>query len=301
MWAPYVSQAQRRQKAAKEAARLAKDGQPCTPVSIAGRTIASTFWGRAWCDNLEAYADFSNRMPRGRTYVRNGSVIDLKVAEGKVTALVSGSSVYKVEVTVKPVERKQWSAMVDKCAGRVGSLVELLKGKLSGSVMEVLCARPHGLFPSPQELKFSCSCPDWASMCKHVAAALYGVGHRLDHEPELLFLLRGVDKMELLAGAARTGELARKPAAGRTLDDAAVADVFGIELEEDKPTSSRSRRAGKPAARPAEKKKPAKKAAARKPVKKATVRKPAKKAAVRKPVKKAVKRPAAKSRRGAGA
>jgi uncharacterized Zn finger protein len=182
-WRPYVPVAERRRNAAREIARFRKKGQPIAPVVIQGRVIARSFWGRAWCDNLEAYGDFANRLPRGRTYVRNGSVMDLQVGDGAVRALVSGSELYRVSVAIKPLPRPRWLAVVKACAGKIDSLVELLQGKLSRGVMQVLIRPQTALFPSPRDISFECSCPDWAAMCKHVAATLYGVGARLDREP----------------------------------------------------------------------------------------------------------------------
>ena len=191
---PYVPLAARRAQAARELAKLRKNGRAMSPVAIEGRKIARTFWGEAWCDNLERYSDYANRLPRGRTYVRNGSVVDLQVAPGRVTALVSGSAMYEVTVAVGPVAPVRWSAICKDCSGAIDSLVELLQGRFSKGVMTRLCEEKTGLFPSPKEILFTCSCPDWASMCKHVAAVLYGIGARLDHQPELLFALRKVDQ-----------------------------------------------------------------------------------------------------------
>ena len=198
---PYVSVAARRAQAARELAKLQKKGRTISPVAIEGRKIAKTFWGEAWCDNLERYSDYANRLPRGRTYVRNGSVVDLQVGPGRVTALVSGSTMYDVKVTVGPVPRSRWSAICEDCSGAIDSLVELLQGRFSKGVMARLCEQKTGLFPSPKDIIFTCSCPDWASMCKHVAAVLYGIGARLDHQPELLFTLRKVDQQDLIANA----------------------------------------------------------------------------------------------------
>ena len=175
-WAPYVSVAERRRRAMRQVARLKKKGKVVTPVAIEGRTIARTFWGKAWCDNLESYSDFENRLPRGRTYVRNGSVVHLGVEPGRVASLVAGSSLYSVTVSVKPVAKKLWKSLAHECAGKIDSVVELLEGKLSRGVMDLLARRGPGLFPEPREISFECSCPDWAYMCKHVAATLYGVG-----------------------------------------------------------------------------------------------------------------------------
>lgn len=232
-WKPYVSVAERRRKAEKAAAKAKKAGAGHSPVEPTRGAVAKTFWGKAWCDNLEAYSDYANRLPRGRTYVRNGSVIDLKIAEGEVQALVMGSSLYKVAVKVTKVPVQQWQAIGADCSGSIDSLVELLQGKLSRAVMERICTPRTGLFPAPKEIEFSCSCPDWASMCKHVAAVLYGVGARLDQQPELLFRLRQVDAGDLVSQAgAGLPKSKQGPAAGKVLDTSLLGDVFGIEMDE---------------------------------------------------------------------
>jgi len=231
-WKPYVSVAERRKKAERAAARYQKKtGQTLSPVTAARGAIAKTFWGKAWCGNLERYSDYSNRLPRGRTYVRNGSVIDLRIAAGEVSAQVMGSDLYQITVNIAAVPKTQWHALGGDCAGSIDSLVELLQGRLSKGVMERICRPQTGLFPSPKEIKFSCSCPDWAAMCKHVAAVLYGVGARLDQQPELLFTLRRVDAKDLVARAGAGLPLAKKaPAAGKMLDQSKLAEVFGIEM-----------------------------------------------------------------------
>jgi uncharacterized Zn finger protein len=257
-WRPYVSQAERRQRAAKEVAKLKKKGHSVAPVVLRGRTIAATFWGKAWCDNLEGYSDFSNRLPRGRTYVRNGSVVDLQIAEGEVSARVSGSDLYKVKVDIVPVPKVRWKSICKDCAGEIDSLVELLQGRFSKGVMERICRQRSGLFPAPEEIKFSCSCPDWASMCKHVAAVLYGIGSRLDDKPELLFRLRKVDEKNLLAGAAAGLPVSRKkPAAGKVLETADLSGIFGLDLAGE--TGPESGTPAKAAARKTAKKSRAKK------------------------------------------
>ena len=228
---PYVSVAARRAQAARELAKLRKKGRTISPVAIEGRKIARTFWGEAWCDNLERYSDYANRLPRGRTYVRNGSVVDLQVGSGRVTALVSGSTMYEVNVTVGPVPRARWNAICTDCSGAIDSLVELLQGRFSKGVMTRLCEEKTGLFPSPKDIVFTCSCPDWASMCKHVAAVLYGIGARLDHQPQLLFTLRNVDQQDLIANAG--SDLSKKgkgPASAKVLASDDLSEMFGIEM-----------------------------------------------------------------------
>jgi len=229
---PYVSVAERRRRAAKEIEKLRKKGHVVAPIVIEGRKIARSFWGKAWCDNLERYSDFANRLPRGRTYVGNGSVIDLRIARGNVEALVSGSEIYKVKIDIAVAASSRWKAICADCAGSVGSLIELLQGKLSKNVMERVCNEGEGLFPTPQEIGMSCSCPDWADMCKHVAATLYGVGARLDADPDLLFTLRGVDRAELVSTVGADLPLTRTAAASeRVLADDDVAALFGLEMD----------------------------------------------------------------------
>ncbi|MBK8870787.1 MAG: SWIM zinc finger family protein [Elusimicrobia bacterium] len=230
-WRPYVSVAERRRKAVQTAERLGKKGQALAPVQIRGRGIADTFWGQAWCRNLESYSDYSNRLPRGRTYVRNGSVIDLTVDPGSVKALVMGSELYRITVTIAPLNKSLWEKIRRECGGKIASLLELLQGRLSQSVMETVSRKGEGLFPSPKEIKLSCSCPDWADMCKHVAATLYGVGARLDHKPELLFQLRKVDHQELIMDAGSATTLTQGQTSDSSLATADLTTVFGIDID----------------------------------------------------------------------
>jgi uncharacterized Zn finger protein len=229
-WKPYVPVERRQAQAARKLKALKRDGRRVEPILIEGRAIVRTFWGQSWCENLERYSDFANRLPRGRTYVRNGSVIDLSIESGRVKALVSGSRIYDVSIKFTELVKSRWGRIKTACAGKIDSVIELLEGKLSRGVMEVLTSRETGLFPSPREIEMKCSCPDWAVMCKHVAAVLYGVGARLDSRPDLLFVLRGVDQAELVkravAGAARLGG-----DAGESMDRDEMEKLFGIEIE----------------------------------------------------------------------
>src|SRR5271167_2740760 len=232
-WRPYVPVAEKRRRAERKLAKLRKKGQSVSPVTIEGRTIAKSFWGKSWCTNLERYSDYENRLPRGRTYVRNGSVVDVQLAKSKVSAVVSGSDLYTVTITIAPVPATRWKAICRDCAGTIDSLVELLQGRLSKGVMDRVCREGDGLFPAPKEIKLSCSCPDWADMCKHVAAVLYGVGARLDEIPRLLFVLRDVHEGELLASVERDLPLTRATlSAEKVLDDSDVAALFGLEMTE---------------------------------------------------------------------
>jgi uncharacterized Zn finger protein len=231
-WFPdYVSAEEKRRRLERQIAQLRKGGRNLAPVVIPGRTIASTFWGRAWCENLEHYSDFATRLPRGRTYARNGSVVDLQITRGTVAALVSGSDLYQVEIAITAVAKPQWRAIQADCGRGIASLVDLLRGHLSKPVMARLSRQASGLFPTPAEIEFSCSCPDVASMCKHVAAVLYGIGARLDPQPELLFTLRDVDPADLIARAGKD-----LPASGKAVPSRRIlaredlGTLFGLDL-----------------------------------------------------------------------
>ncbi|MGI8546062.1 MAG: SWIM zinc finger family protein [Gemmatimonadaceae bacterium] len=230
-WAPHKSVAQQRLEAKREKAKLEKQGRKLMPVVVEGRAIARTFWGTAWCTNLERYSDLANRLPRGRSYVRNGLVLHLEVGPGTVEALVSGTSLYQVGIKVSPVSKARWSAICKGSSGAIDSLIELLQGRFSKAVMERVCREETGLFPALKEIEFSCSCPDWASMCKHVAAVLYGVGARLDQHPELLFTLREVKAEDLIAKADESVRLEKLgPSNRKVLADANLSELFGLQL-----------------------------------------------------------------------
>lgn len=232
-WAPYVSVGDKLNKAVRHAAQLAKkQKREREPVSIQGRAIAKTFWGKAWCDNLTAYQDYSNRLPRGAAYVRNGSVVDLIIKPRRIEAIVAGSNPYTVKIEITELDKHRWKAIRSECSESIDSLLDLLSGKLSDGVMKQLTDQKTGLFPSPREIRMSCSCPDSASCCKHLAAVMYGVGARLDNQPELLFLLRGVDHQELISQAIAGGNLDRELSrGGGGLDSQDLGAIFGIELE----------------------------------------------------------------------
>ena len=228
----YVPVATRRKQAEKVAAKAAQSGEPFSPIKPFGGAMTKTFWGKAWCANLEIYSDYANRLPRGRSYVKNGSVLDLQIKPGEVYAKVAGSQLYQVTIRINQVPQAQWQALGKDCVGAIDSLVELLQGKLSTAVMQRLCEPKTGLFPPPKEIAMQCSCPDWATLCKHVAAVLYGVGVRLDQQPELLFALRKVDAQDLLGQAgAGLGQQTGFSGSARVLDDALLGDVFGLEMD----------------------------------------------------------------------
>lgn len=185
---------QLKKNAAASKKKASKKGKILNPIIVQGRVIAKHWWGKAWCENLERYADYGNRIDRGKRYVRTGTVIDLNMEKGKITAKVQGSRKipYKVEIRISPLSEEKCQKIMTKCNKKLGNIEALLTGNFPKEMQE-LFKEKDGLFPSPKEIGFHCSCPDWALMCKHVAAALYGVGVRLDEEPMLFFTLRGID------------------------------------------------------------------------------------------------------------
>jgi len=252
-WAPYVPVGKRRAQAARELAALNKSskgkGKARCPVLIATHKIATTFWGEAWCKNLESYSDYSNRLPRGRSYCRNGSIVDLQISEGNIDALVCGSSLYKIKINITTLQAKTWKSIKLDCSKSIHSMMDLLRGKLSNAVMQRLTQAKIGLFPEPKEIDFKCSCPDSAYLCKHLAAVMYGIGNRLDSSPELLFVLRGVEQSELIGeiaiGATGSDSITGQAANGE--NDLAVDDLgslFGIDLVS-KPLEPKKRSAKK--------------------------------------------------------
>ncbi len=249
-WRPYVSVAQQRAKAMKKIEKLRKQGKDIQPIEIEGRTIARSFWGKAWCEHLESFSDFENRLPRGRRYVRNGSVCHLEIKKGRIEAIVSGSEVYKVAVDIKPLKSPLWKSIKRLCSGQISSMLELLQGRLSDSVMSIVTDRDQGLMPLPKEISLKCSCPDWAVMCKHVAAVMYGIGSRLDNRPELLFTLRGVNADELITEGIALPKL-EPIAAGNVIADDQISDIFGIEMasqttaEQEDSTTARAKKINK--------------------------------------------------------
>jgi len=248
MYGPYVSVARKKSKAEKTLKRLRKNNPNIKPVTINGRAIARTWWGKSWNKNLESYADYSNRIGRGRSYVRHNGVLDLQIKSGLIESLVQGtrSIPYKVKVEIKAIKKSIWNDLQKASQGEFESLQELFEGKLPESLSEIFTDKKTGLFPSPEEISFDCSCPDWAGMCKHVAATLYGIGARLDVEPELFFTLRNVNMKDLITGAIKekAGDLLKraKKKTSKVIDDADISEIFGIDIDIDTISNKQSKK-----------------------------------------------------------
>ena len=230
----YVSAAEKKDKAQKSLEKFKKKNPDIEPVIIEGRTIAKSWWGKAWNANLESYADYSSRISRGKSYVKSNTVLDLKITKGNIEAIVQGSSIrpYEIKIKIDALTEKKWEQVTALCNHRIDSLEQLIEGKFPKELEVLFTDRKYGLFPSPKEIYFDCSCPDWAHMCKHVAAVLYGVGARLDKNPMLFFELRNLDGQELVRKSMALKLESMLKNAGkksnREISDADLSDLFGL-------------------------------------------------------------------------
>jgi uncharacterized Zn finger protein len=234
---PYVGAAQRKAKARREVAKREKKGETLLPVHVEGLNLGKTFWGQSWCRHIETLSSLASRLPRGKTYVRNESILDLQVRKGLITAMVMGTELYSIRVKITPLGNAQWQRIKRKTAGQIGSMVELLQGRLSDSVMQSVTGQSDGLFPKSGQIEMECSCEDSADLCNHLAAVLYGVGCRLDEEPELLFKLRGVDHRELLTEATKAAGTATVVGNRKVIAAGDLSAVFGIEFDAAEPAA----------------------------------------------------------------
>lgn len=223
------------EKALKQRRAAGENLEPVVPASR--KNLSTTFWGQAWNRNLVAYSDYESRLPRGRTYLRSGKVLGLQVKAGEITSLVIGTRLYEVQIRIKPLAEEKWVQLQQLLRGKISDVVELLSGELSDDVMRTVTDLEHGLFPSDREIKFSCTCPDAAGLCKHVAATFYAVGCLLDDQPQKLFTLRGLDPTDLIGTlqdtiAQLTDGSSHSPARAEALADEDLSALFGIDLSD---------------------------------------------------------------------
>lgn len=230
----YVPVAKKKANAQKALAKLQKKNPDVRPVVISGNKVAKTWWGIAWNKNLESYADYSNRIERGRAYVRNGFVLDLRIEPENVTAIVAGSgrNPYNVKISINALSKTTWKKITELCGRSIANIDQLVQGKFPKELETLFTQKGEGLFPSPKEIKFSCDCPDWAYMCKHVAAVLYAIGARFDDDPALFFKLRNIEIEALIKKSIEekmenmlknSGKKTR-----RVMKDADIEGLFGI-------------------------------------------------------------------------
>ncbi len=231
----YVPVAKKKENAQKSIEKLRKKNPNISPVIIEGSLISKKWWGKAWNKNLESYADLSNRISRGRSYLRHGAVLDLQIKKGKIEALVqgSGSKPYSVVIEIDKLDSIKWKKVIEFCNHKIETMETLIAGKFPKEFDELFKASKNGLFPNPKEIHFKCSCPDSARVCKHVAAVLYGVGARLDNDPILFFKLRDIDFEELLKKSMESKMQSMLKNADkkskRVISDTEAFDLFGID------------------------------------------------------------------------
>lgn len=224
-----------RRKARESISSAKKKGRVYEPVTVRTKrgAISTSWWGNAWCENLERYADYASRIERGRAYVRSGAVVDLKIHDGHVEAKVQGrrKTPYKVEVRIGRLPEEKCQQIMNRCNQRISSMEKLVSGEFPEELKDVF-TEEGGLFPTPREISFNCSCPDWALMCKHVAAVLYGIGVRFDENPFYFFTLRGIDVDRFIDVALENRvEMMLQHAdvkSDRILDGADVTALFGV-------------------------------------------------------------------------
>lgn len=234
-WYSYSDAKEKKDRVRREMEKRIKRGEEFTAFeSPKGIKLTQNFWGQAWCRHLETYGGYETRLPRGRSYLRQGNVFNLTVGKGKIFAYVTGSELYEVEITITPLPAPRWTEIRDKCQGQVASLLDLLGGKLGDGVMRIICDPGQGLFPSRREIRHFCTCPDAADLCKHRAAVLYGVGVLFDRDPKFLFELRGTDPSELIANSAAV-LTSSSIETGAELQDSDLSALFGIDIADDSP------------------------------------------------------------------
>ena len=240
MFYEYVSKAQQQQYASKSSLKLEKTlGRKLEPIILTSSKLATSWWGIMWNKNLERYATFSNRIGRGKTYVRNGLVIDFQIKYGEVNAYVQGTrkAPYKVTVSIDNINSKIVEKIKLSCQGKIETMEQLLEGSFSKDLADIFMVEGVGLFPEPKEIHFGCSCPDWTDCCKHVSAVLYAIGSKLDVNPSLFFTLRGLDLDDFLKDVIinKTDNLLEKGKncnSKRIIKEKNINDLFQINIED---------------------------------------------------------------------
>ena len=228
----YESMAEKKENAERKLTTYQRKHPDAQPILLTGTKIANSFWGKAWCDHLKHYADYDNRINRGRSYIKNGFVFDLTIEKGIIQGVVCGSSskLYQVDIAIDPITDQRF---VHQIGGHIESLEALANGQFPKTLAETFLTNENGLFPNINEINFSCNCPDSAHMCKHISAVLYAVGAKLDLKPLLLFELRGIDTKALIKKSVEEKmttllENAHTATSSRIIEDDAIIDLFDL-------------------------------------------------------------------------
>ena len=232
-FAEYVPVAEKKANALNAIKKLKEKDPNISPVIIEG-TLGKTWWSKSWNKNLESYADYSNRISRGKSYVRQHCVVDLKISKGEIFSKVQGSRIkpYDIEIKIETLTKEAMNHVLMSCQKSIESIEQLVEGKFPKGLETLICDKNEGLFPSPKAIQFSCTCPDYAVMCKHVAATLYGIGVRLEEDPLLFFELRDIDINGLIKKSIEEKLENMLKHAGdksdRTIEDDNIEDLFGF-------------------------------------------------------------------------
>lgn len=163
--------------------------------------FGESWWAKRWLEVLESFG-WHNRLQRGRSYARQGNVLRMDIGPGRVEARVQGSrpTPYKVRVEIQPLDTAGWEKVMAAMSQQAGFAARLLAGELPAELEEVFSAAGMNLFPSRAgDIATSCSCPDWANPCKHIAAVYYLLGQEFDRDPFLLLHLRGRTREEIIS------------------------------------------------------------------------------------------------------
>lgn len=212
--------------AAERLRELQSNGAELCPVVNKSRKLATNYWGAAWMRHLARCEAGGLNLAPGRSLLRHGSVLDLRLSQGKIAALVSADELYEVELSITPLDDERLEHLKKACYGNIASCVALLEGKVDADVLNMLCADETGVLPEPADWHMYCSCTDWSEPCAHAAAAVYAAGCLIDAEPGLLFTLRGIDVSALLPS-----EQPLQLASDASFDAAALSATFGIDID----------------------------------------------------------------------
>ena len=227
-------------------------------IKLHSKSISNTWWGQEWCKTINVYADYENRLSRGKTYLRQERVQDLTIEDNTITAKVKGkwSDYYNVTIKIRELPRSKSNIIIKK----ISELGSILKGSIPEDCRFLFSIGELGLFPTKDDLIYTCDCPDscggliygsnWnsakeicevdpnnAMLCKHVAAVLYSVGSILDKEPLIIFQLRGINVTKYISEeiVAQTNNLLvglyQRKEEERVIDKSLISDVFGIDFD----------------------------------------------------------------------
>ena len=167
-------------------------------IEMASRPITKTWWGEKWLDALKG-VDYANRIGRGKTYANTGRVYDIIINDNLALAKVKGNyqSFYNVSVEFKQFSQSEKNTIIKAIYENPTVMSALLNRKLPREVYDLLKSQNVNVFPtSHRDLNTDCNCPDYATICKHIAGLVYMIALEIDKDPFLIFKLRGLDLLD---------------------------------------------------------------------------------------------------------